>query len=198
MTALVRSASVRLVGAMDRRRFLRRMATGTFATVAGLAAGGFVNPARAFAYTSYCETTIGTGCPKGCGPSPCCSSLSSGCDCADGSGGCLSSSQKGCCNGKVGDWQGTSCWTCSYTECIGQCKYNVSTTCCDCAITCGSCGQSRCISYSTTMTYAGGCPSGCELPAAPGTVVGVATGYPATSWGVQPQLAQTNETGTQG
>jgi hypothetical protein len=55
MTQFVQNATVRLAAAVDRRRFIRRMASGTFAGVAALAAGRVINPTAAFGYASSCE-----------------------------------------------------------------------------------------------------------------------------------------------
>lgn len=189
MTELVRDASVRLANIMDRRHFVRRMAGGTFASVAGLAAGRLISPAVAFAYVSHCESTTGSGCPRGCGPSPCCDHLSSSCGCSNGYGGCKGSDRNPCCHGTYNDWgSGVNCWTCTYDECIGHCYYRVSTTCCDCDTSCG-CPQ-PCVAYSTSYTYISGCPA-CAIPGLrPGTVVGVTMDDPANSWGIQPQLTR--------
>lgn len=186
MTEYLQSMTVKLANTMNRRLFIRRAATSTFAGVAALAAGRMVNPTRAFAYASVCESTTGPGCPSGCGPSRCCTSKSGGCQCGNGSDGCVSGTTN--CHGKKGDWGGASCWTCTYKECLSKCYYQVSTTCCDCATT--GCGDSGgiCIAYLTTYTYAGGCPF-CPTDLKLGAVAGVATGNPATSWGIQPSLA---------
>lgn len=185
MTELVRHASVRMAALMDRRHFVRRMAGGTFAGVAALAAGRLVSPAVAFAYPSNCEPTKGSGCPKGCGPSTCCYNESnSSCRCSNGKGGC---NNGGCCGGNYNDWGTTNCWTCTYDECMGECYYKVATTCCDCATHC-SCPSSHCIAFSTTYTFLGGCPKCPNSDFTPGQVVGVTYDDPANSWGFQPQL----------
>jgi hypothetical protein len=193
MTEFMQNTSIRLATAMNRRRFIRRAATGTFAGVASLAAGRLLSPSSAFAYASDCESTTGPGCPKGCGPSYACSVQSNVCHCSDGNGGCKSGTIQ--CNGNYNDWGSTNCWTCTYDYCdtgLGY-YYQVQTTCCDCATT--YCDKDhRCIAYNTVYTYLRNCslasgatPS--NAPYKPGQVVGRATGDPSTSWGVQPPLA---------
>jgi hypothetical protein len=67
------------------------------------------------------------------------------------------------CKGNYSDWRTrTICWTCQYNECMGTCYYLITTTCCDCSTS--GCGHQRC----------------------------VATGDPATSWGMQPALEPVN------
>ena len=185
MTEYIQGVSVRLAATMNRRRFMRRVAGSTFAGVAALAAGRLISPTSAFAYASYCEGVAGPGCPKGCGPSRCCSSHTGGCQCSDGSNHCKSGTAN--CHGYAGTWGGQNCWTCTYNQCIGRCYYRVSTTCCDCA-TSGCDSNNRCIAYTTSYTIIGGCPS-CPSALPAGTLAGVATGNPATSWGIQPTLA---------
>jgi hypothetical protein len=187
MTQYVQRLSVRLATAMDRRQFIRRTAGGTFASITALAAGRLLSPGVAFAYPSTCEPRRGSGCPAGCGPSTACSVLQGGCHCSNGNGGCASGTKN--CKGNYNDWgSGTNCWTCQYNECIGTCTYRITTTCCDCATS--GCGKPPCIAYKTTTAILGGnCGGGkCGHIARPGEVVGVATGDPTTSWGMQPEL----------
>lgn len=187
MTEYLQGVSVRLATAMNRRRFIRRAASGTFAGVASLAVGQLINPASAFGYASACDGPQGHGCPFGCGPSTCCSVQSGGCHCSNGAGGCQSGTTN--CRGYEGDWGGASCWTCTHDNCLGQCYYRVSTTCCDChTMYCGSDPDGICIAYNTTYTLLGGCPV-CSSDLKAGALAGVATGDPATSWGIQPPLA---------
>jgi hypothetical protein len=191
MTEYLQGVSVRLAKAMDRRRFIRRAASGTFAGVAALTAGRLISPTKAFAYASVCESTTGYGCPYGCGPSKCCAAQTGGCVCSDGHGGCKSGTTN--CHGKIGDWGGQSCWTCTWRYCGDlTVLYQVSTTCCDCYTTgCSSDPDHICIAYLSTTTVVGRCGSATAetpLPAPPGTVVGVATGDPSTSWGIQPPI----------
>jgi hypothetical protein len=181
----LKGASARLAKAIDRRRFMRRGAGATFVGVAALASGRLLKPGQALAYVSYCEPT-GPGDPKGCGPSPACSIYSGACHCSNGRGGCYPNGV-GNCHGNYNDWGGgTNCWTCTYDECQNQCYLKISTTCCDCAWSgCSSQYPTHCIAYETTSTVIGGCP---RCGSAIGTVVGVATGDPETSWGLQPTL----------
>lgn len=183
-------AALRFASAMSRRRFLHRAANVTFAGAASLAAGRLFSPSVAYAYTASCETPTGAGCPKGCGSDPCCGSLSGSCQCGNGSGGCLNDGFR--CHGLKGDWYGSSCWTCTYKQCQGCSYVQIATTCCDCYVTgCGGAPNDICIAWHSTTTVIGTCS--CAEPGAtvppPGTVVGVATGDPTTSWGVQPPLA---------
>lgn len=186
MTESLQGVSVRLAAAMNRRRFIRRAAAGTFAGLASLAAGRLISPATAFGYASACDGPQGHGCPFGCGPSTCCSIRSGGCHCSNGAGGCQNGTAH--CHGKANTWGGQSCWTCTHENCLSRCYYRVTTTCCDCATT--GCGDSsgHCIAYHTTYTVLHGCPQ-CLASQTSGTVAGVATGNPATSWGIQPRLA---------
>ncbi len=186
MSEYFENATVKLATAMNRRRFLRRMATGTFAGVAALAAGELISTSVAFAYPATCETTTGPGCPYGCGPSWACSVQSGGCHCSNGNGGCQNGTIN--CQGNYNDWgTGINCWTCVYEGCDNHSRNRYTTTCCDCATT--YCDKDhRCIAYNTTVTNIGGC-NGASSPYKPGQVIGVATGNPATSWGVQPKLA---------
>ena len=185
MTELMQRTSVRVATVINRRRFLRRAATVSFTGLATMAAGGWLRPSQAFAYSENCEPVSGPGCPKGCGPDPCCAGLGGGCGCSNGNGGCNNNGST--CLGLDGDWYGQSCWTCSYYWC-GPCYYKTVTTCCDCKTTCG---DGICIAYSSTTTLishtCGGHTCASDLPV--GTVVGVGTGNPQTSWGMQPTLA---------
>jgi hypothetical protein len=202
MTEIFQNATMRMATAIDRRRFIRRAAGATFAGVASLAAGRLISPSRALAYSQTCEGTVGAGCPYGCGCSPCCGSLNGTCDCGDGNGGCKDDGVH--CMGKVGgsDWGGSSCWTCTHNVCQKGVLYSVSTTCCNCRTNSGCSGAhcpngtlpAICIAWRSVSTYNGRCVSDSPEPPTPppgpiGTVVGVSTGYPATSWGWQPPLS---------
>jgi hypothetical protein len=111
----------------------------------------------------------------------------------DSGGNCINNGTY--CHGKVysaTDWNYQACWTCAHKVCDSGVEYQNYTTCCDCSRT--GCGTSVCIAWSSTMTVIGRCATApgeiaAPLPAPPGTVVGVATGDPATSWGMQPPLA---------
>lgn len=187
MTEYLQGVSVRLAAAMDRRRFIRRAATGAFAGAAALAAGRVISPTKAFGYISSCETPTGYGCPKCCGSSKCCAAQTGGCVCSNGQGGCKNGTAN--CHGNYNDWgSGQNCWAYTYDKCQGYCYYRVYQTCCDCYTTgCSSDPKDHCIAYLTTYTVIGSCGGG-HCPGAAGSVAGVATGDPATSWGIQPEL----------
>lgn len=179
MTEQVRNFSMRVAEGIDRRRFLRRTAGSVFATASVLSIGRLLRPAVAYGYTSYCYSP-GSGCPYGCGPSTCCNSRSGGCDCSAAAAGCKSGTTN--CHGKANTWGGDACWTCEYYRCTSNHLYQIITTCCDC-VTSG-CGDSsgHCISYQTQVFFVGACglkPTTREL-------VGVQTGEPSTSWGLDP------------
>ena len=153
---------------IDRRRFFRRAASGTFYVVALWAAGGI----RSLAYADLTDTitTSGTcygpgpGCPSGgytnnpCGPSRCCNYIRSGapasCDCSVGSntatckthdstGTVTRTTSPNCYSKDLRHYMSTSCWTC-----VGPCyscgdlqKCKIVTTCCDCKTNKSNCND---------------------------------------------------------
>lgn len=178
MTGALERASKTVAEQVNRRRFFRVSADRMFGVTALLAAGKLASGAIP-SFTSDCDNA-GPGCPYGCGPSQCCnkSSRSSGCKCGTGTN-CKSG---GNCHGKDGDWSGTSCWTCTYVECLPSGNVQFTTTCCDCATS--GCGDSsgRCISYSSTSKVIG--PCGGAQPTVPvGTILASDTGDPRGSFG---------------
>jgi hypothetical protein len=166
---MVERAAEQVATTIDRRRFLRRAAQGTFYTVAVITAGGgldVLRAATAWAYTSSCAGAgnVGAGCPSGghygnpCGPSRCCSHLGTrpaGCNCESSGHGCKSGTTR--CKGKDDTWGGTACWTCngpSYKS--GDCYFRRQTTCCDCKTSGCSDSSGHCISWSS-ITQKIGC-----------------------------------------
>lgn len=179
---VVERASQVLAKKLNRRSFIRNGADTVFGVSALMAAGKVFKGVRsAIPNTNFeCETSTGPGCPYGCGPSPCCnrSGRSSACKCGTGT----SCKSGGNCHGKIGDWGGSSCWTCQYVKCLPSGNVQFTTTCCDCHTT--GCGDldSICISYSATSRVIG--PCGGVAPNVPvGTVIAMDTGNKATSWG---------------
>lgn len=161
--------------AIDRRRFLRKVAAATFAGVATVMTGHL--PALADD-DLVCMGTIGTGCPGStygnpCGPSPCCiaSGRSTACKCATGTT-CKNTAN---CLGKDAHTWGTTdnCWTCitGWKYWGPNCSVKYTTTCCDCKTS--GCGDpsSRCIGYSISYQFSG---SGC--PQAPGELASLKSG----------------------
>ncbi len=178
----VERAAYRVVDVMDRRRFLRRLAQGSFVAVAGSTVGllpGILRNLPAAAATCGTCNSTGFGCPTvsgvglGCGTSRCCNYLRPGaptnCKCgttttgtaADPPAGSVCFSGTSYCGGNdLRTWPGW-CWTCSKTiQYSGYCN-KWTTTCCDCKTSATLCGdpdmgggtdQGRCISYSAMKT----------------------------------------------
>lgn len=141
---------------IDRRRFLRRVASRSFVVVAGLSAGSIYGLRAWAAPIASCAQATGPGCPQYCGPSTCCSKASrpAGCNCAvSGTTQCKDNGNH--CHGRDTTWPGSSpagCWSCEkQTNCGGPgCVCIKVTTCCDCVTT--GCGDSpnRCIAHKVT------------------------------------------------
>ncbi len=147
--------ALEVVGAMNRRRFLRGTANSLFSGVAVLAAGGGLS--AFMASPAEAAPATGQGCPVGCGESPCCSysGRSTACHCATGT-----TCKSGTANCKGMDsscyTQSGGCWT--YRSACATCGVNccciTTTTCCDCKTSgCGDpapCGTSHCIGWTSS------------------------------------------------
>ena len=174
--------------AINRRRFLRRLANGTFFVAATAAAGGGVDILRATVAWATDETccegsnNVGLGCPSSsisgypCGPSRCCNYIRPGapnnCDCGLSGADCKTNTQSSNCYGRdKRDWSLDGCWTCRgpcyrcSTDPPIQCRR--VTTCCDCKTNADHCNdpdkgnnRGRCISYSVNIVEN---PSGCTV-----------------------------------
>lgn len=183
MTEQIRTFSIRMAEAIDRRRFLRNMAGAAFAGATALSVGRLINPQAAYAYTSACLSPQGYGCPYGCGPSMCCSNggRPSGCNCGTGTS-CIDNG--GHCLGYAGTWSGQNCWTCDYYDCDGGREEHYITTCCDCKTSGCNDSSGHCISYATQIYNVGTCSSATHytITGKP-QLIGVQTGDPRTSWG---------------
>jgi hypothetical protein len=121
--------SAALARRVERRRFLRWMASGAFYRVAIGSAVGLrfflENPEAALATGGCCSYSC-------CGPSPCCGTSCCSKNC------CYSGNPSECrnCSYDYGDYTQTACWSCFYSD--------HTTICCDCkASGCGS--YNRCI-----------------------------------------------------
>jgi len=110
---------------IERRRFLRRSASGVFLGIAAAMVANWEFAAHALADPTKRIAERGPGCPNCCGPSPCCSTsqcrknccsqnISSALSCPD--------SDNGKCRGANG-----YCWTCNNSA-------TQASTCCDCNI----------------------------------------------------------------
>lgn len=181
MNQLVERAAEEIAANIDRRRVLRRIATGTFYAIAGTALGGGLDIWKAAiaqaAVNLECAGSgnTGLGCPNTttsgfpCGPSRCCnhirSGMSSNCDCQSSSTSATCKNDGVYCFGKdERAWTSSSlspgCWTCvgpCYKCGTTTCKDH--TTCCDCKTSHTRCndpsingGHGRCIAWVTSRT----------------------------------------------
>jgi hypothetical protein len=183
---LVENLATRAATTIDRRRFLRRLAEGSFIAVATVAAGGGLDVLRASVAWAVDETccagqpNVGDGCPNTstsgypCGPSRCCSYTSghTGCNCSKSGAGCKTQSENANCFGPDSrHYSQSTCWSCRgpcyrcSTDPPIQCRK--ITTCCDCKTDASACndndlgsGYGRCVSYNIQVVQN---PSGCTV-----------------------------------
>jgi hypothetical protein len=132
----------RLATVIERRSFLRRMATTLFYGAVASASGTLslstflADPAQA----------AGPCCPTCCGPSPCCESACCGASCCRprdqwDTGGPCKDTTSGQCRGKWTGAYSDACWCCFVG---GDKPYR---KCCDCKIASGCGGISHCICH---------------------------------------------------
>lgn len=176
---IIEAASQAVATRLNRRSFIRKGANRMFGVGMAVAVGKYALTQTPLVQT--CDGPTGTGCPYGCGPSPCCnaSGRSSSCKCGTGTN-CKTG---GNCHGAGHDTCTSSshCWTCQYVECLPSGNVQFTNTCCDCKTSCGD-YLGVCISYSSTAQVIGPC-GGRPLRKRAGTILAVDTGDPATSLG---------------
>jgi hypothetical protein len=119
--------SAQLAVHIERRRFLRRSATGVFLATAAAMIGDLKFASRVLADPNASpDVSTGPGCPAGCGPSRCCN-ISGICD-------------KACCTPdtiaglKCPDSDGGNCTDPGHSSCCWtyQPSPDIVNTCCDC------------------------------------------------------------------
>lgn len=168
----------RVVDVIDRRRFLRKMATTAFSTLAMLAAGAGLDLLRSRpAWASHVTACSGNGlgCPSQpaannpCGMSRCCNYIRArtprNCNCRKSGATCKTNSDSVNCYGRDTRAYTDGCWTCPgrCVSCTGGCC-RIQTTCCDCKTNATNCGdpdlggnRGRCIAWAQTAFSCAGC-----------------------------------------